>query len=141
MLPGKCFIVILIYSCSDLVQRMYNTFMHQLKCSTFPIYRKLFASTCNWVILNTTIFVIYFYSCFALYLFFVFYIFQHCSSDVDEDAIKKVFEESGTVAKFKFFEYVIMQNIVHSIYICISYAIHNDIRMHKMWLNEMPCLS
>ena len=24
---------------------------------------------------------------------------------MDEDAIKKVFEESGTVAKFKFFEY------------------------------------
>ena len=37
--------------------------------------------------------------------------FSHCSSDVDEDTIKKVFEESGTVVKFKFFEYVIFQSM------------------------------
>ena len=44
-------------------------------------------------------------------------VFQHNSSDVDEDAIKKVFEESGTVVKFKFFEYVIFE----SVYILITH--------------------
>ena len=37
-----CYKCLLIYSCSGLVQRMYSTFMLQLKCCTFPIYRKFF---------------------------------------------------------------------------------------------------
>ena len=45
---------------------------------------------------------------------------SHCSSDVDEDDLKKVFEESGTVVKFKYFEYVIN--------ICDSYIAHTHAR-------------